>query len=295
MVKMFRKAVILLSISIEKIGTLLSEISHRLRRRAQQSKIVQKGAERSLYRTADKHLFWLNSTGHVDQSIIQTGVFEPGSTLVVQRLAKKGDVVLDVGANIGYYSILMSTLVGKEGKVICFEPTQHYGKILDKNIKVNNLTNVETYRIGLSNREQELEIQIGVNSATLHVPGKKKLISSEKIKLQTLDDFIDDHPLSKIDFIKIDVDGHEPLFLEGAKNTIDKYQPNILLEVSHPHYLNAGYTAWDFYEFLKSKGFYIYHEEGLTEITDMEDFLLKCGNFAYSANIVIARKKLRIV
>ena len=276
------------------LAVLLSDVAEELKRLGSRSRVVQKSNGRSLYETPAKDLFWLNSTGHLDQSIIQAGVFEPWTTQAVKMLIKRGDIVLDVGANIGYYSILMSKLVGKEGKVICFEPTDCYGNVLEKNIAENKLTNVEAYRIGLSNKEQELEIQIGISSATLHVPGNIKLNCSERIKLVTLDKFLEEHPLPKINFIKIDVDGHEPLVLEGAWRSIDKYQPNILLEVSHTHYLNAGYTAWDFYDLLKSKGYYIYHEKKLDEISSKEEFLFKCANFAYSANIVIGKNKLYV-
>jgi FkbM family methyltransferase len=256
--------------------------------------MLQKGSDRSLYRTRFGDLFWLNSTGYVDECIINSGVFEPLSSQAVKRLVRPGDTVLDVGANIGYYSVLFSKLVGDQGKVICFEPTRHYGKVLEMNIRANNLDNVEINKIGLSDKLQELEIWIGPSSASLHVPGNQKLKSSEIIKLVTLDSFIEEHPLPKIDFIKIDVDGHEPLFFEGAWKTLDRYEPTVLLEVSHPHYLNAGYTAWRFYDLLKDRGYFIYYEDGLVEINSQEDFLIKCGNFAYSANIVIAKKKLKL-
>jgi len=254
--------------------------------------MVEKGSDRSLYKTVFGNLYWLNSTGCIDRSIIDTGVFESWSTQVVRRLVRSGDIVLDVGANIGYYSVLLSKLVGNQGKVICFEPTEHYGKVLEMNIGVNGLENVEINRIGLSDKQQEMEIYIGQSSATLHVPGNHKLSSSEKIKLVTLDSFLEEYPLPKIDFIKIDVDGHEPFFLEGAWKTLDKYGPTVLLEINHLNYISAEQTAWDFYNLLKDKGYHIYSEEGLAEINCLEDFLIKCGNFAYSANILISRKKI---
>lgn len=210
----------------------------------------------------------------------------------MKRLVKQGDIVLDVGANIGYYTVLLSNLVGEHGKVICFEPTKHYGSVLEKNIQANGLRNIDLVRLGLSDKQQELDIQIGEHSATLHVPGNKKLNFSEKIQLITLDEYLHEHPLPRLDFIKIDVDGHEPLFLEGAKETLERYEPKILLEISHMHYLNAGCNAWNFYKLLRSQGYYIYHEEGLAELSNLEEFLVKCGNFAYSANVVLSKSRL---
>jgi FkbM family methyltransferase len=262
--------------------------------RSHTSELIKEYPERSLYRTRFNDLFWLNTEGYVDQCIIESGVFEPSSTEIVKHLVKSGDVVLDVGANIGYYSVILSKLVGEEGKVYCFEPTDHYGKVLKMNLAENNARNVEIFKVGLSNQKSEVQIQIGPSSATLHSPGKVPLLFTETIQLISLDEWLEDRNLTKIDFIKIDIDGHEPLFLQGAWNALDRYNPTILLEVSHPHYLDAGFTAWDFYDLLKGRGYRIYFEDKLTEITTKEDFLIKCGNFAYSANIVIAKKELRM-
>ncbi len=266
----------------------LSRISERLDR----SRLVKKGVGRDLYETKFNDLFWLNKTGWVDQCIIKTGVFEEHSTRIARRFIRAGDMVLDVGANIGYYSVIFSKIVGERGKVIAFEPTEHFGKVLRMNTEANGLNNVEIFKIGLSNKRQKLNIQIGDSSATLHVPGKIPLNAEEMIELVTLDEFVESHKPSKIDFIKVDVDGHEPAFLEGAWRTLEKYDPTVLMEISHMHYFEAGYTAWDFYEILKKKKFRIYSEEDLAEIKTKEDFLIKCGNFNCSANIIISKKEL---
>lgn len=290
---MFGNFIRVLAKLIRSGGWFLQGMSEKLFRNADSSKLVQKGADRSLYRTRFNDLFWLNDTGYVDKCIRETGVFEPESTTVVNRLVKNGDVVLDVGANIGYYTVILSKLVGPQGKVLCFEPTEHFGKVLKKNLEINNVKNTELFALGLSNKEQVLDIQIGPSSASLHSPGKDEISHWESIKLVTLDGFLEKRPLERIDFIKIDVDGHEPLFLEGAWKSLDKYDPLILLEVSHPHYLQAGYTAWDFYDSLKQRQYNIYDETGLAEFKTKDEFLLKCANFTHSANIVITKRNLR--
>ncbi len=274
------------------LGAFLQKGAIRFDSIRNRSQLIRKGSGQSLYRTKMGDLFWLNSTSCVDIGIIENGVFEPASTKVVQRLLNKGDIVLDVGANIGYYSVMMSKLVGDAGRVVCFEPTLHYQGVLKENIAVNKLKNVELYGVGLSDKESESEIQIGDNSATLHVPGGLTLKKSERIKLVDLDSFLEAHPLPKIDFIKVDVDGHEPLFLQGARRTLAKYRPVVLLEISPPHYLNAGYSVWEFYDYLKFNDYHIYHEDDLVEMLDKQDFLRKCGNFDRSTNIVITRRQI---
>jgi FkbM family methyltransferase len=236
---------------------------------------------------------WLNNTGYIDRQIIAKGEFEPASTRAIKRFVKEGDVVIDVGANIGYYTVLMSRLAGASGKVIAFEPTRHFGGVLAENIAVNKLGNVEVVSSGLSNRAQEMLIDIGPSSATLHSPaGFDAILGHEEITLTTLNDFVKQRAPEKIDFIKVDIDGHEPLFFDGAWDALEKYSPIIIFEVSHLHYLEAGVAAWDFYDLVRSKGYKFYHEDDFAEIKSKENFLRRCANFAYSSNVLITKQAL---
>ena len=241
------------------------------------SRLIKKGAERNLYKTRYGDFFWLTSSGYVDRCISTEGIFEEHSTQLIKKLVRKGDIVLDVGANIGYYSVIFSKLVGNNGKVLCFEPTNHYRKVLEKNLAANNIHNAEVFAFGLSNKSEELEIHIGECSATLHPPDMQGCRNSETINLKSLDDFLQEYKLAKINFIKIDIDGHEPLLLEGAWKTLEKYDPVVLLEVNHLNYYMAGFTVWDLYDLLKNKGYKIYHEEKLIEFRTKTEFLIKCG------------------
>lgn len=259
------------------------------------SKLVEFGKERSLFKTYRGDFYWLRNEKdfYVDNCIKEEGVFEKESTALIYRFLKEGDVVLDVGANIGYYSILFARLVGTRGQVHCFEPTEFYGKVLKKNIETNKASNVFIHSFGLSNKSDSLPISIGYSSATIHDPYNGQYTTSvETIRLASLDEVIDKVGIKKIDFIKIDVDGHEPLFIQGAIKTIKKFKPKILLEVNHLNYFTAGFTAWDFYNSLKEMGAYIYNEKLLEEILDLNQFLKQCGNFDRSANILITFEKL---
>jgi FkbM family methyltransferase len=173
---------------LDKFGTSMLTFAGKLR--YVESKLVQHGETRSLYSLPAGYDLWLNDTGYIDRQIITTGTFEPITTRAINRFIKQGDVVIDVGANIGYYTVLFSKLVGDDGKVIAFEPTTHFGEVLRRNIETNNLSNVEVIDFGLSNTSQSLMIDIGPSSATLHSPaGFDAVISHEKISLTTFDDF----------------------------------------------------------------------------------------------------------
>ena len=73
---------------------------------------------------------------------------------------------------------------------------------------------------------------------------------------------------------------------------LEQHAPRVLLEVSHLHYLGAGWTAWDFYRELTRQGYHIYDERGLEEIASETQFLIRCGNFHQSRNVLISRKPL---
>lgn len=254
------------------------------------SKKIENGKNRSLYKTFFNDKFWLsnNPEAYVDKCIRETSVFEGYSTKAVKKLIKNGDIILDVGANIGYYSVIMSKLIGNDGKIYSFEPTKYFRDVLEVNLKINSITNVTVLSYGLSDFKKSLEIQIGSSSASLHNTSEKEDLLRETIELNVLDEVINELDINRIDFIKIDVDGHEPAFLKGALKTIEKYKPIVLLEVMHLNYLNYGISAWDFYDYLKQLGFHIFSEIDLREYKDRTEFLIECGNFAYSANILIS-------
>jgi len=276
---------------LKKIGAHALSLSEDLR--YIKPKLLAHGKARSLYRLPAGYDLWLNNTGYIDKQILAKGVFEPASTRAINWFVKEGDVVLDVGANIGYYTVLISRLVGKNGKVIAFEPTSHFSDVLRRNIVANQLTNVDVVNYGLSNAIQDIPIDIGPSSATLHSPkGFDKVIFHENISLTTLNEYIKQNMLDKIDFIKIDIDGHEPLFFEGAWDVLEKFSPTLIFEVSHLHYLEAGVAAWDFYDYVCSKGFRFFYEDDFTEIKSREDFLRRCANFSCSTNVLLSKKNL---
>jgi len=247
---------------------------------------------RKLYKTIYGDYFLLNNTSCIDNNIKDFSVWEPESTSVIRNLVKPGNVVLDIGANIGYYTVIMSKIVGETGKVLSFEPTKHFFDVLQHTVEINKLKNVALYDFGLSDKNVVSEISIGEHSATIHWLKDSPRnggtpLSVEQISLKRLDDVINSLNIDKIDFIKIDVDGHEPAFLEGALETLKKYKPTILMEIDHQHYRKAGYVAWDFYNKLREKGYHIYSEKDMSEYLNEDSFLVECGNFNAGTNIIL--------
>jgi FkbM family methyltransferase len=280
--------------TLKRIGFFLISLSNKIEVFLKKQKKIEFNIElnRGLYKTQDNLLLWLGNDSVIDKNIISGGCWEPDTTKLVKSIIKEGMHVFDVGANIGYFTTLFSKLTGNNGVVFAFEPTVSYKRILEENIKINKLKNIQVYNFGLSNLEQELDINIDASSATIHQPFENEILSKETINLKTLDNFVFQSNIKKIDFIKVDIDGHEPFFLEGAIQSIQKFKSILLIEISHLHYLEAGVNAWDFYDKLKTFGFKIYSEVDLLEISNKRDFLIKCGNFAYSTNILLSLEHL---
>jgi FkbM family methyltransferase len=281
----------LISKTIARVCNLLTRFNRYIQQNP--SLLLHKDMPRSLYKTPTGDLFWLNQTGYLDTSLISEGVFEKTSTELLPSLVHNNDVVLDIGANIGYYTVILSKLIGDTGIVYAFEPTLHFRNVLKKNLNENNIKNVVVLPYGLSNQSQQLEIDIGPSSATIHSPlGYDQVICKELIKLITLEEFVKNNNITKIDFIKIDVDGHEPLFFEAAWSVLDRFSPIILAEISHLHYLEAGTTAWDFYRKVRDHGYFIYNENTLKIMDTETKFLRQCANFDKTTNIIMSKKLL---
>jgi FkbM family methyltransferase len=155
----------------------------------------------------------------------------------MKKLNLKKPTILDVGANIGMYSICYSKMFSN-GVIYSFEPVKKNYQTLISNIKSNKIKNIISYQFGLLDKKKNLKIGIpdskthkrykeNINDGLFSIFAKKKTL---KIKLFSLDDLAKNNFFDKIDFIKIDVEGAESLVLEGAKKTIKKYKPIIQIE-----------------------------------------------------------------
>jgi FkbM family methyltransferase len=158
-----------------------------------------------------------------------------------QQLAAHANIILDIGANIGYYSLIAS-LSNPMSQIIAFEPMPPAYYYLKKNITLNNCKNIKVEEIALSDQAGEADFQMIKNSKFKdfphHVVGASGFanfnhlpIETIKVSTDTLDNYTEKNNLSKIDLIKIDVEAHEHLVFNGGINSIKKYRPFIQTEI----------------------------------------------------------------
>ncbi|HUF63743.1 MAG TPA: FkbM family methyltransferase [Verrucomicrobiales bacterium] len=180
--------------------------------------------------------------------------YEPASALLFAELAKQANCVLDVGANIGYFTFLACAAPGPR-KVWSFEPNPRLAAILRHNLEDNRL-NAEAVEAAISNVEGTADLALSWSDMSASLDGSFKgapVTRSVEVRTVTLDGFAAAKALpSSGILIKIDVEGHEPQVLAGASALIERARPDIVLEVSDDYdpaileqLADLGYRAWE--------------------------------------------------
>jgi FkbM family methyltransferase len=168
------------------------------------------------------------------QRLYYLGFTEKNTFKLIKAILPMGGVFVDIGANIGIYTCVLANHVGSTGSVIAFEPMIENLALLHRNIELNQFKNIVVQEIALSNCQ---------GSFNLYVPNSHQQGSSGCTQVWNPGDWLSvgttpvttlDIAFSgeRLDFIKIDTQGHELEILEGAKSTIERCQPFILCEVS---------------------------------------------------------------
>ncbi len=146
--------------------------------------------------------------------------WEVETTRLFKSMAKEGDTIVDIGANIGYYTLLSSRIVGDKGKVYAFEPDPTNYSILTKNIALNKYTNIETVQKAVSDKNEKLKLYLNdsdVGAHTIyHSNISKKFVEVDSVRL---DDYFKGKEIP-INIIKMDIEGAEMAALSGMTNII---------------------------------------------------------------------------
>jgi FkbM family methyltransferase len=157
------------------------------------------------------------------------GLFEPFMTEIFRRQIRQGLVVIDIGANIGYYTIIASTLVGPHGKVIAYEPEDNNYSFLLKNIEYNKLDNVVPVRSAVSDRNGKIELHISNDNGLTHaIVANCDVKETVYVTTTTLDHSLKTMGVNKVDILKIDIEGAEIMAIKGMGETI-RNNPNIII------------------------------------------------------------------
>ncbi len=183
--------------------------------------------------------------------------FELAERKFLATFLKPGDVVLDIGANVGLFSLLTASCVGEKGRVYAFEPVKRVGEMFKENLRLNSFQNIELIEKGLSNSETELLINTSTSydawSTLANVNSSSEspnLDKQEPVALTTLDKWVAqaELPLNKISFVKIDVEGWEKFVVQGGEEFFSGTDALVLMEFDEKNAWAAGYLCHDLYE-----------------------------------------------
>ena len=201
----------------------------------------------------------------IDFSIFLLGVFEPETVSCYSKQILEGHTVVDIGANIGAHSLKLAELVGKTGRVLCYEPTDYaFGK-LRRNFELNpalqsRATCVQAFLGDGKNGGRPVVIpsawplmaQTNGKTHPIHLGTYNSL---EKARETTIVESLNENGVKKIDFVKLDVDGFELPILHGAEAMLKKDKPPILMELAPYIYEEHGYTLQELTGFLEALGY----------------------------------------
>lgn len=173
-----------------------------------------------------------------------------------KRYLRPNDVVVDVGANIGFFSLIFSVLVGKYGKVYAIEAHPRIYKYLQGNIALNRAENVHTFNVALGNRSGVVSFSNDKSDDRNFITTDGSGITAPIRKLDELE--IENESIS---LLKIDVEGYEKFVIEGGENLLQKVQC-VYFESIEENFLKFGYVLDDLISLLTGHGFQILAVQG---------------------------------
>jgi FkbM family methyltransferase len=221
------------------------------------------------------------------RSIFVTGRYEPNEFSLLSKILKPGMTFVDVGANLGVYTLYAARKVGTDGCVISIEPSSREMEILKANVHANALSNVSLQQVALTEQASEVELLVACARQSGHntlgsFGYNTSLNHREKIQTMRLDDLAQSIGIQRVDIIKMDIEGGELGALRGAVDTLRRHHPVLLLELSDRHLRYQNSSSADVLTLLAKYG---YHTYGFALATGLPT-LLRSRDYFDSENIV---------
>ena len=196
-------------------------------------------------------------------SLFWTGFHEFNEMRFLNAFLKKDMVFIDVGANQGEFSLFVSKRL-TEGFVLAFEPMSLFFDRLLSNVRFNGLSNIKCLKVGLADHVADVPIYYNATNPLNHeglaslYPINVNDVNMEVITITTMDEAVANESLSRVDFIKIDVEGSEWPVLKGAQSVLRKFKPALMVELNMETSMKAGYKVEDMVSWLRGFGYVPY-------------------------------------
>jgi FkbM family methyltransferase len=203
--------------------------------------------------------------------------FEPEASSIVRRLLRPGDTVVDAGANYGWYSTLSAQLVGDEGRVHAFEPVPLTYQRLVEHVDINGYRErVTTVQSALGVRDGTVRIHVFDNlshSRSSLLPLDQNAFAACDVPLTNLNAYLKNADVSRVDFLKCDVEGSELSVFRGAGEYLGSVDaPIVMVELNHETSAAFDYTVDDLINYLRDLGYNSFYAiEGTDRIVQLRE------------------------
>lgn len=202
---------------------------------------------------------------HIEAQLYWQGYQEAdqGVLKMIKKHLPPDGTFIDIGANIGSFT-LVAAKIARRGEVHAFEPSVHHFSRLSRNVELNNFRNVHLNRKGLSDKTETATLFLPSMKGEMNNSGAASLYSSdaaedmqlkEEIELISLDDYVANQKIDRIDLIKIDIEGAEYGALKGSRKTLERLRPIVLMELDLDNLKRAGCEPGQILEFWKELGY----------------------------------------
>lgn len=210
--------------------------------------------------------FHVNLSDHIGSQIFWHGHYSVDVLRIAAKLLQPSDVIFDVGANIGEFSVFAAKRA-PQGRLHAFEPMEKLSATVRGNLEANHFRNAHVHQVGFSTGSADIPIYRttsrggdgAINNGLNSLYAGNGLDVAEIIKVVAMDEWCDQWKIAKLDLIKMDVEGAEMSALRGGADTIRRFKPAMIVEINPVICERAGYTPRDLVDYISSLGYSIFN------------------------------------
>jgi FkbM family methyltransferase len=200
----------------------------------------------------------------IGRSIWFRGHYEPQVTAVLEQYLRPGDTFVDLGANVGYFAIRAAAIVGASGRVLAVEPVADLARLIEQSARRNRLGNVQVIAVALGKTSGSGVMHVPISSGISYLAaeaaepapsGDEPLRASQAVRVMTLDELIEHNRIDAVRLLKIDVEGRELDVLLGARATLARFRPVLIVEVVDQNLNRFGVSQGELRALLHSLGY----------------------------------------
>ena len=256
-------------------------------------RIIQSFSKSDFVEIEGRKMFTQNNDG-LALSIFK--IYEPNQTEIVKKYVHEGDIVIDIGAHVGYYTLLMAQLVGENGKVYSFEPDPVNFQLLKKSVEINGFENVVLIQKAVSNITDKVKLFLGDDDSAINRIYDAKLGDAKEsidVNSVTIDEYFKEND-ELINFIKLDSEGSEVKIINGMKQFLSRNKKLVMMTEFFPFLIKkSGDEPNQYLKSLEKSGFSLYNILDKNEKTNKinsENFLESGINSEYCTNLLCIKQ-----